>query len=87
MTEKIVPGQIVRSKAGRDKYRHHVIVEVIDNEYVTIADGKTRKIERPKKKKLKHLAVLNDNAFADEEFSFTNNKLKKVTQRYNEGDK
>lgn len=48
-------GQIVISKSGRDKGRVFIIVEIIDVQYVYIADGKLRKIETPKKKKIKHL--------------------------------
>lgn len=58
-TENIVPGQIVRSKAGRDADRYFIITKIINNEYVLIADGDLRKIEKPKKKKIKHLVVHN----------------------------
>jgi len=56
-TSDIHLGQVVRSKAGRDKGRVFVILDVIDSEYVLIADGDYRKIENPKKKKIKHLIV------------------------------
>lgn len=49
-------GKVVYSKAGRDSDRFFIIVDVIDNEYVYICDGKLRVIEKPKKKKIKHLA-------------------------------
>lgn len=52
-------GRIVRSKAGRDKGRMLCIVEVIDDEYVMVADGGLRKLEKPKKKKCKHLQMTN----------------------------
>lgn len=48
-------GQVVCSKAGRDAGRKFVIVGLADDEHVLIADGDLRKIENPKKKKLKHL--------------------------------
>ncbi len=54
----MVPGGIVRSKAGRDKGRIFVIVGVPNYLYVLISDGKLRKIERPKKKKIKHIEPL-----------------------------
>lgn len=50
-------GQIVISKAGRDKGRWYVVTELIDEQYVNVVDGELRKLERPKKKKLKHLDV------------------------------
>lgn len=52
-------GQIVHSRAGRDKGRSFIVVSLVDEEYVLIADGDLRKINKPKKKKIKHL-VLHD---------------------------
>lgn len=52
-----VIGSLVKSRAGRDKGRFFVILSIQDENYVYIADGDLRKIERPKKKKLKHLDV------------------------------
>ncbi|QCX33859.1 RNA-binding protein [Caloramator sp. E03] len=48
-------GQIVHSKAGRDKGKYFVVVGIVDSNYVLIADGDLRKINNPKKKKLMHL--------------------------------
>lgn len=47
-------GQLVRSKAGRDKGSDLVVLRV-ENGYVYVADGKRRKLENPKKKKLRHV--------------------------------
>ena len=55
----LVPGQIVKSKSGRDKGDVFFVVEVIDDDYVLIADGDRRKSENPKKKKVKHLQPYN----------------------------
>ena len=49
-------GLIVRSKAGRDKCGWFVILE-LDNDYALIANGDSRKVESPKRKKLKHLQL------------------------------
>ena len=48
-------GQIVVSRAGRDAGRTFVVVRVIDDLYVEICDGDLRRVEKPKKKKIKHL--------------------------------
>lgn len=48
-------GRAVTSRAGRDAGGHFIIVQMLDHEYVGIADGHLRKVERPKKKKIKHL--------------------------------
>ncbi len=49
-------GSIVTSKAGRDKGRAFVVIAAEGDEFVMLADGETRKVSRPKKKKLKHLS-------------------------------
>ncbi len=48
-------GQVVSSKAGRDKDKLFLVIDILDDQYVLIADGDLRKIEKPKKKKVKHL--------------------------------
>lgn len=48
-------GRICFSNQGRDKDKCFAIVGIIDDNYVWIADGVTRKLSSPKKKKLKHL--------------------------------
>lgn len=48
-------GQIVKAKAGRDKNGFFIIKE-IDGQYAYIVNGKSRKVDSPKKKKLIHLA-------------------------------
>jgi ribosomal protein L14E/L6E/L27E len=51
-------GQIVFSKRGRDKGKAFVVMSV-SGEYVFLADGRTRPIEKPKKKKFKHVQPTN----------------------------
>lgn len=48
-------GELVYSKAGRDAGRKFIVVKIIDENYVLISDGDLRKIEKPKKKKVKHI--------------------------------
>ena len=50
-------GSIAVSLAGRDKDRVFIIVGVLDEKYVLVSDGRLRKVEKPKKKKLKHLRL------------------------------
>lgn len=50
-------GRIVVSRAGRDAGRKFVVVKVIDDLYVEICDGDLRRVEKPKKKKIKHLDI------------------------------
>lgn len=50
-----VKGQLVRSKAGRDHTRTLAVLAV-DGQMLLLADGSLRKLERPKRKKRKHVA-------------------------------
>ena len=50
-------GRAAVSIAGRDKNRYFIIVSIIDEQYVYIADGDLRPKDRPKKKKTKHLRL------------------------------
>lgn len=53
--EPLYEGGIVRSRAGRDRGRAFVILRLIDEDYVLLVDGQLRTLERPKKKKRRHL--------------------------------
>ena len=50
-------GDLVLSLKGRDKGKEFLVVEVSDK-YVLIVDGKTRKVQNPKRKSVKHLVKL-----------------------------
>jgi ribosomal protein L14E/L6E/L27E len=47
-------GQVVFSKCGRDKGLPFIILK-LDGEYAFLVDGRVRKLDNPKKKKLRHL--------------------------------
>jgi ribosomal protein L14E/L6E/L27E len=59
LTTNLKIGQIVKSKAGRDKDRIFIILEAIDVNHVLVCDGELRKLSSPKKKKIKHLVIYN----------------------------
>ena len=48
-------GSIVRSKAGRDQGRLFVVVQDVDSDFVMVANGALRGMDRLKKKRRKHL--------------------------------
>ncbi len=48
-------GTLVKSTAGRDCGRFFVIIGKIDDKYILLADGDLRPIEKPKRKKLRHV--------------------------------
>ena len=48
-------GSIVISKAGRDQGRLFLVVGEVDDDFVMLANGALRKMDRQKKKRRKHL--------------------------------
>lgn len=70
-------GRYVWSNAGRDKDRLFIIVGIVDDCHVLVADGDLRRIDNPKKKKLKHLRITNKVA---EEISQAAS-IKKITDK------
>lgn len=70
-------GNIVISTSGRDKGLYFIVIAV-EEEFVYLADGNIRKIERPKKKKLKHIEVT---AFHDENIANRVIKKNKITNQ------
>lgn len=60
MNELPCIGSVVISKAGRDAEKFFVVVgHSDDKKHVYIADGALRKVDNPKKKKLKHISIKN----------------------------
>lgn len=57
LLNKLSIGQVVKALSGREQGRLFFIVELVDHEYVLISDGKTRKLGKPKLKKVKHLKI------------------------------
>ena len=55
--ERYEVGMLARSKAGHDKGHVYVIFEV-DEAYVYLVDGSIRTIDKPKKKKKKHVQII-----------------------------
>lgn len=59
-TFSLLKGQVVRSKKGRDEGKVYIIFDIIDDDLLLLVDGKLRKLDRPKKKKVKHLYIYKD---------------------------
>ena len=58
---KVNIGDVVYSKAGRDKNRYFIVVW-LKGEYAGLCDGDLRKTDKPKKKKIKHLSSMSYNS-------------------------
>ena len=55
MQNNIKVGSVVLSTAGHDSGNYFVVVELENAEFVKICDGKNRPLEKPKRKKIKHI--------------------------------
>ncbi|GGJ92982.1 hypothetical protein GCM10007063_14460 [Lentibacillus kapialis] len=51
-------GQVVQILQGREAGQYAVVLKLIDDRYVLLADGEKRKYDRPKKKNLHHIEVM-----------------------------
>lgn len=59
-TDHKVPqiGQLVQVVQGRERGQFAVIIQIIDKQYVLLADGDKRKYDRPKRKNISHIELL-----------------------------
>ena len=83
---EIAQSNIIRSDAGRDKGKLFVVLAV-EGEYLLLADGKSRKLESPKRKKRRHvLFVAADenrlSAKIKSEEKITNSELRRTLAAY-----
>lgn len=72
-------GQVVRSKAGRDQGDWQAVLSV-DPPWAAVSDGKRRPLERPKRKKLRHLAPTA--TLLPQEALSTNRRLRAALREY-----
>lgn len=71
-------GDIVVSLAGHDTGKPFVVVAVVSDAFVLIANGKERGMDNPKLKRKKHLRVVAQSGVS----SPTNAKLKKCIKQF-----
>lgn len=55
---ELVIGKFATSKAGHDKGKCYVIVGE-EGEFVYLSDGRLKKLEAPKRKRKKHIQIIN----------------------------
>lgn len=88
LSSNLSVGQLVKASCGRDQGKLFFIIKVVDDDFVLISDGKSRKLCKPKLKKIKHLNIykfvhedikellLNENEITDSLIRAELNKLK-----------
>ena len=52
--ERVKAGMFARSKAGHDKGKLYIIMKT-EGKYAYLTDGRIRPLEKPKKKKIRHI--------------------------------
>lgn len=80
MEENIV-GMLATSKAGHDRHSVYVIIRE-DGEYIYAADGKSRTVERPKRKNKKHIQLIKKKRMPEPENGFGDLEIKRVIKEY-----
>ena len=76
-------GQIVLSKAGKDSGSFYAVIAE-EEDFAYIADGRLRKVEKPKRKRKKHLAPTKTVLKAEDYKS--NSKLRTALSEFNKND-
>lgn len=80
MEENIV-GMLATSKAGHDKDSVYVIIRE-DGEYIYVADGQSRTVERPKRKNKKHIQIIKKKRLSKSDGGFDDLEIKKIIKEY-----
>ncbi len=73
-------GMLAKSLAGHDKDKIYLISK-IDKDYVFLVDGETRTLQKPKRKKQKHIQIICKKSFTDIE---RDEYIKRVIKEYNQ---
>ncbi|MDE7340924.1 MAG: KOW domain-containing RNA-binding protein [Lachnospiraceae bacterium] len=79
-------GMLASSKAGHDKNTVYVIIKE-EMEYVYLADGRTKTLEKPKRKNKKHIQIIKKCPEPDFQDSIKNGQaddsdIRRVLKRY-----
>ena len=87
---EIAKANIVLSDAGRDRGKLFFVMSV-EGEFLLLADGKSRKVESPKRKKRKHVRLVSDKELEVStkikgEEKITNSELRRALAIFRETD-
>ena len=85
-------GYFARSKAGHDKGKLYIIIEGTDTgrpeDFILLADGECKLLEKPKKKRVKHVQVIKTcdaliNQLLENDLTIRNEDIRLAVKRYN----
>ena len=80
MEDRMV-GMLATSKAGHDKGGLYVIIRE-KGEYIYVADGRVRTVERPKRKNKKHIQIIKKKKLPGPEDGFGDLEIKRIIKEY-----
>jgi len=75
-------GSVVISKHGHDKGDVYVLVSVVDDKFVLVANGDNRPTSKPKRKNIRHLFVTKNRTAATNDL-----EIKKAIREFKKEDK
>jgi ribosomal protein L14E/L6E/L27E len=81
-TVNIFNGTVVKACAGRDSGGYFVVVTCDDSGFIYLADGKSRKLSKPKKKNVKHLQLTKTVIDLD---GYSDKRLRRFLREYSLG--
>lgn len=76
-------GMFALSRAGHDRDEIYIIINE-ESEYVYLADGKNRTVDRPKKKNKKHIQVIKKIKLEKPSDGFQDLEIKRAIKKYKE---
>ena len=76
-------GMLASSKAGHDQKTVYVIIDE-DDENVYLADGRSRTVDRPKKKNRKHIQIIKKKQMIRPADGYKDLEIKRVIKQYQE---
>ncbi len=79
--EESMAGLLAASKAGHDKDSVYVILRE-EGDYVYIADGEGRTVQKPKRKNKKHIQPIKKKRLPEAEGGFDDIEIKRVIKAY-----
>ena len=79
---KLLKGSVVRAEAGRDGGGYFAVIDY-DEKYCFIADGKSRKLDKPKRKNIKHIRTTNSMIDVND---ITDKKLRNMLKQFSEAE-
>lgn len=79
---KVQKGSVVKAAAGRDCGGYFAVTDVQEN-FCFIADGKSRRLDSPKRKNIKHLRFTNSMIDLND---ITDKKLRTLLKQFSDGE-